>query len=186
MICRKSDITCERVARELKKGGVVIIPTDTVYGFSGITTKSFETDRKIREIKGRSESKPLICLIAKPSDISKYTNDVIPQKLLEKWPGALTVIVKNKEDEATTAYRCPGDPWLREVIEKCGNTIFSTSVNLSGQPVLETEEEITKVFKDKADLIVLDGDRKNAKPSTLVKMEDGKVIVLRQGDVQVE
>ncbi|MCQ2576948.1 MAG: threonylcarbamoyl-AMP synthase [Treponema sp.] len=185
MICHKSDITCEKVAEILKNGGVVIIPTDTVYGFSGITTKSFETDRKIREIKGRSESKPLICLIASPTDISKYTDDVISENLLEKWPGALTVIVKNKNDESTTAYRCPGDPWLRKVIELSGNTIFSTSVNLSGQPVLETEAEIEEVFKDKVDLIVLDGDRKNARPSTLVKMEGGKVIVLRQGDVTV-
>ena len=185
MICRKSDISCDQVAQILKKGGVVIIPTDTVYGFSGITEKKYETDNKIRQIKGRSESKPLICLISKPSDISKYSDDVIPDNLLEKWPGALTVIVKNKGDDSTTAYRCPGDVWLREVIEKCGNTIFSTSVNLSGEPVLETEDEIVSVFKDKADLIVLDGDRKNAKPSTLVKIENGKVIVLRQGDIQV-
>lgn len=185
MICHKSNENINLVSETLKKGGIVIIPTDTVYGFSGICSQSFKTDEKIRAIKGRSESKPLIRLISNPNDIHKYTDDVIPPEILSKWPGPLTVIVHDKAGESTTAYRCPSDQWLCKVIEECGDAIFSTSVNLSGKPVLETEDEIKEVFEDKCDLIVLDGDKKNAKPSTLVKIENGNIVVLRQGELKI-
>ncbi len=74
-------------ADTLKNGGIVIIPTDTVYGFSGIVdlknaASNFETDSKIRVIKGRAETKPLIQLIARPEDLRLYTDDEIPDSLL--------------------------------------------------------------------------------------------------------
>ena len=211
LIKNKSDKdSIETTADILKNGGIVIIPTDTVYGFSGIvdlkTTAGhaaseqghtnpeaghFETDSKIRAIKGRAETKPLIQLIARPEDLSLYTNDEIPQSLLAKWPGALTIIVHIKNDSPlapsaalpTIAFRCPGDAWLREVISHCNAPIFSTSVNRSGQPVLDTEDAITTEFSSQVDLIILDGDKKNALPSTLVSIEAGAPKILRQGAV---
>lgn len=199
MIINKNDDNSVQTTIDiLKKGGIVIIPTDTVYGFSGIvdsdkTTEPFNSDAKIRSIKGRSESKPLIQLIAKPEDIKLYTNDEIPPSLLSKWPGALTIIVHTKGDaplspEAklpTIAFRCPGDSWLREIIEKCNAPVFSTSVNRSGEPVLDTETEIISEFEKDTDLIVLDGDKKGALPSTLVSIENGTVKILRQGSVKI-
>lgn len=201
MILKKSDpSSIEETAAVLRKGGIVIIPTDTVYGFSGIVDlkaagTNFETDTKIRAIKGRAESKPLIQLIAKPEDIRLYTDDEIPAELLSKWPGALTIIVHIKENSPlaataipqtrTVAFRCPGDAWLREIIARCEAPIFSTSVNRSGQPVLDTTAAITKEFSSEADLIIDDGDKKGALPSTLVTIENGQVRVLRQGSVTI-
>ncbi len=201
MILKKSDPTSiEQTVAILKKGGIVIIPTDTVYGFSGIvdladTPTRFETDSKIRAIKGRSESKPLIQLIAKPEDIRLYTDDEIPARLLSKWPGALTIIVHIKEnspladtaipESRTVAFRCPGDEWLRKIITECGAPIFSTSVNRSGQPVLDTSSAIASEFSSEADLIIDDGDKKGALPSTLVTIEKGEVKILRQGSVKI-
>ena len=190
MILNKNDPTSiETTAETLMRGGIVIIPTDTVYGFSGIVdlktaTAHYESDAKIRTIKGRAETKPLIQLIARPEDLRLYTDDEIPDSLLSKWPGALTIIVNDKRG-GTTAFRCPGDQWLRRVIELCGAPIYSTSVNRSGQPVLDTEAGIVKEFGSEVDLIVTDGDKKGAKPSTLVSIADGTIKVLRQGDVQV-
>ena len=187
-------------ADTLKNGGIVIIPTDTVYGFSGIVdlknaASNFKTDAKIRTIKGRAETKPLIQLIAKPEDIHLYTDDALPAELLSKWPGALTIIVHIKKDSplaataipesGTVAFRCPGDEWLRKIITECGAPIFSTSVNRSGQPVLDTADAISSEFKNEVDLIINDGDKKGALPSTLVMLENGKVKVLRQGSVEV-
>ena len=192
MIINKSDEnSAELVAESLKKGEIVIIPTDTVYGFSGIVDEEASTDGKIRAIKGRAETKPLIQLIAKPEDIFNHTDDKIPAKLLEKWPGALTIIVHNKETKAdgtipTTAYRCPGDAWLRHVIELAGAPIFSTSVNRSGCPVLDTVSAIRSEFENETALIVDDGDKKNALPSTLVMLENDSIKVLRQGYVKIE
>ena len=199
MILKKSDSTSiEQTAAILKNGGIVIIPTDTVYGFSGIVdlknaSAHFKTDAKIRAIKGRAETKPLIQLIAKPEDIRLYTDDDIPSSLLAKWPGALTIIVHIKEDapldataipeSRTVAFRCPGDEWLRKIIENCGAPVFSTSVNRSGQPVLDTTNSIASEFENEVNLIIDDGDKKGALPSTLVTIENGNVKVLRQGSV---
>lgn len=201
MILKKSDSTSiEQTAAILKNGGIVIIPTDTVYGFSGIVdlknaSAHFKTDAKIRAIKGRAETKPLIQLIAKPEDIRLYTDDDIPSSLLAKWPGALTIIVHIKEDaplaataipeSRTVAFRCPGDEWLRKIIENCGTPVFSTSVNRSGQPVLDTTNSIASEFENEVNLIIDDGDKKGALPSTLVTIETGNVKVLRQGSVKI-
>ena len=199
MILNKTDsISIETTINTLKRGGIVIIPTDTVYGFSGIVdlktaAARYETDSKIRAIKGRAETKPLIQLIAKPEDLRLYTNDEIPDTLLSKWPGALTIIVHVKEDtplaataipeSRAVAFRCPGDAWLREIIARSEAPIFSTSVNRSGQPVLDTTAAITSEFENKVDLIIDDGDKKGALPSTLVAIENGEVKILRQGSV---
>ena len=199
MIIKKNDKeSIKTVVEELKKGSVLVLPTDTVYGFSGIvdinnSLPSFSTDEQIRHIKGRDENKPLIQLIGKASDIKNYTDIEIPESLLSKWPGPLTIIVpikkdspyKNKENYPTVAFRCPGDEWLREIINSCASPIFSTSVNRSGKPVLDTVEDIKHEFENEVSLIVDDNDKKGGIPSTLVSIIDGNIKVLRQGSVEI-
>lgn len=187
IILRSDSDSVECVSRVLLEGSVVVLPTDTVYGFSGVVSESEDV---IRKIKGRDETKPFIQLIAEPEDIYRYTDDVLPDQLLAMWPGALTVIVPLKkrlitgESEVTTvAFRCPGDGWLRQIIKAVGKPIYSTSVNRSGQPVLSSVLEIDKEFGGEVKLIVDGGSTENALPSTLVKFEKGKCIILRQGDV---
>lgn len=185
MKLNKSDPqSAEEVITALKNGQVVIIPTDTVYGFSGIVP---ETDGLIRKIKGRAETKPFIQLIASPEDIHEYTDQDVPESLLSKWPGALTIIVRNKKgmEQETTAYRCPGDEWLRKIIAGAGCPIYSTSVNRSGSPVLDDPASIEKEFGDEAAVFVDDGEKKGALPSTLVSVLDGEIKVLRQGSVLI-
>lgn len=190
MMCRKSDSdSIARTVSCLKNGEVVIIPTDTVYGFSGAVDMpdkpAFRTDDKIRKIKGRSETKPLIQLLAAPGDIYNYTDTDIPVELLNKWPGPLTLIVKNKSGGGTTAFRCPGDEWLRSVIAACGSPIYSTSVNRSGSPVLQTVHDICSEFEKECSLIVAAGDTKNALPSTIVSLVSGKMEIIRRGTVKI-
>lgn len=196
MVCKKADSeSVELTAECIKKGGVVVVPTDTVYGFSSIVDlknkTSFCTQSLIQKIKGRGEDKPFIQLIAKPQDLAQYTEEILPPELLSLWPGPLTVIVKIKKDSPlaacaeTVAFRCPGDQWLRSVIEKCGAPIYSTSVNRSGKAVLSNLEEIKEEFGKEVDLIVDDGDKKNAVPSTIVKLEDSKIVLVRNGALDV-
>ena len=187
IILRSDSDSVDFVSRVLLEGSVVVLPTDTVYGFSGVVPESEDV---IRKIKGRDETKPFIQLIAEPEDIYRYTDEVLPDQLLAMWPGALTVIVPLKkrlitgESEVTTvAFRCPGDGWLRQIIKAVGKPIYSTSVNRSGQPVLPSVLEIDKEFGGEVKLIVDGGSTENALPSTLVKFEKGKCIILRQGDV---
>ncbi len=182
----------------LSQGKIAVLPTDTIYGFSGIVDMEmdspFKTGEKIREIKGRDDSKPFIHLISRPEDIFQFTNDEIPDELLEKWPGALSIIVRVKpgsplESEGKTcAFRCPDDPWLRSIIDAVGAPIYSTSVNISGQAPLFDVADIEKQFGDKVDLIVFDGDLAPGRiPSTIVELgNNGRYTVIRQGAVQLK
>lgn len=191
MICRKSDKeSCMIAADYIRRGKVVILPTDTVYGFSGIVDGrhySYHTDKKIAEIKGREENKKFIQLISKPEDIKKYTRDVIPEKIYSLWPGPLTIIVHVLDSCGnfdTVAFRCPQDEWLRNVISVCGAPIYSTSVNLSGEACMNNVSQIKNIFGSKIDLIVDDGDKTGGVPSTVVKIEeDGKISILRKGSL---
>lgn len=188
-------------AKALKNQKIVIIPTDTVYGFSGIVSGGSAcacgdgpgfmrgTDAEIRRIKGREAYKPFIQLIAAPEDIRQITDDSIPDELFSLWPGALTIIVNDKRDvaggNATVAVRCPGDAWLREVIRETGYPIYSTSVNRSGKPVLTDIADIVAEFGNEVELIIDDGDKRNALPSTIVSLVDGSCKVIRQGSVVI-
>ncbi len=202
MTSLKSDpASAQKAANVLLAGKIAILPTDTVYGFSALALfgpsgaegrQKSGLDLKIDQIKKSPESKPLIELISDPLDIYKYTVQEIPSKLLQKWPGALTLLVKNNAwykdltGRDATAFRCPGDEWLRRVIGLCGGPIYSTSVNFSGKPVLEAEEDILRDFGGVVDLFVRDGDKKNALPSTLVSLLDGEPKVIRQGAVRLD
>ena len=187
MKCLKSDFdSIKKCADSLKNAQVVIIPTDTVYGFSAIVDDESKTKEKIQKIKGRGDEKPFIQLISSPEDIKKYTDDEIPSKLLDYWPGPLTIIVNDKRINSTTAFRCPADEWLRKIIKECNAPIYSTSVNRSGNPILETENEILAEFNDEVDLFVLDGDKINALPSTIVSVCDGNFKIIRQGCLKID
>lgn len=184
MICSKSDSdSIEKCSEFLKNGKILILPTDTVYGFSGVINK---TDSEIRKIKGRAETKPFIVLISSPEELSFISDDVIPENLLKFWPGPLTVIVTDKHNKNNTvAVRCPGDEWLRSVIKACGSPIYSTSVNRSGFPVLGKVSEIRAEFEDEVALIVEAGDAKSSVPSTIVKLENNGYSVIRKGAVEL-
>ena len=185
MICRKSDPNSGvRCATLLAENKTLILPTDTVYGFSTVADEAGA--KRIRRIKGRDENKPFIRLIAKPDAIFSFTSCAVPESLLKLWPGALTLIVPSDAEHCgSVALRCPGDAWLRDVIEAVGKPIFSTSVNRSGKAVLSNIEEILREFTDDVSLIVDDGDKTNALPSTIVKF-DGNMTVIRQGAVRID
>ena len=193
MICRKCDEESISITSDyLKRGKIVAIPTDTVYGFSAIVDGrhySYHTDDKIRTIKGRGEEKPFIQLISSPEDLKKYTRDLVPDEILAKWPGPLTIIVhtfKKGGEITTTAFRCPDDAWLRKVIAQCGAPIYSTSLNRSGQAVLDNVQDIKREFGNEVDLIIDDGSKRGNVPSTIVAIEtDGSVSLVRKGAVEI-
>ncbi len=181
--------SAERISSALKEGKIVIIPTDTVYGFSGIVSCEpceFGTDKIIRKIKGRDEDKPFIELLSEPESVYNYTDRILPKEIFGKWPGPLTIIVENNAHykkitgRNTTAFRCPKDEWLRKVIRLCGAPIYSTSVNRSGKSALKSVEEIRAEFESEVEMIVSDGDKTDAKPSAIVSFLEGTTKVIRE------
>lgn len=180
-IQKKAPNSAVAAAAELKQGHIVIIPTDTIYGFSGLIGKTAEA---IARIKGRAENKPFIALIAEPADIYCYTDIKIPEHILNLWPAPLTLIVPLK-GQGTQAFRCPADEWLRNVVAAAGDAVYSTSVNRSGMPPLTDISTICREFEDSVALIV-DGGNLEGLPSTLVDLTSGTPRVLRQGSVVID
>ncbi len=185
MILLKSNPnTLNIVSKALLENKVVIIPTDTVYGFSGIVPHS---DSIIRAIKGRDEVKPFIQLIAHPDEIKKYSNTIIPNKIAKHMPGPLTIIVKNIYGDSTTAFRCPNDEWLLELIQRCKVPLYSTSTNRSGKAILFDVNQMKKEFGNEVFCIV-DGalsESESTKPSTIVDISKGDITIVRQGAVVI-
>ena len=168
-------------ATYLAKGKLVIIPTDTIYGFSGIVPDAHEL---IIKVKGRDEGKPFIQLIACPEDLEQYSQDILHKDLQALWPGAVTIIVRNKTG-GTTAFRCPGDQWLRSVIQKTGKPIYSTSVNKAGEAPLMKISEICQIFGKTADLIIDNGDSVESIASTIIDVTNSTCRIIRQGAVKI-
>ena len=180
-IQKKASNSADAAAAELRRGNIVVIPTDTIYGFSGLIGKTAEA---IARIKGRAEDKPFIALIAEPEDIYRYTDLKIPEYILNLWPAPLTLIVPLK-GQGTQAFRCPADDWLRSVVAAAGDAVYSTSVNRSGTPPLTDIEAICREFEDSVSLIV-DAGNLEGLPSTLVDLSSGTPRVLRQGSVVID
>ena len=182
-IQKKAPNSAALVAAELNQEHIVIIPTDTIYGFSGLIGKTADS---IARIKGREENKPFIALIAEPADIYRYTDIKIPEHILNLWPAPLTLIVPLKgKGQGTQAFRCPADEWLRSVVAAAGDAVYSTSVNRSGTPPLTDIHTICREFEDSVSLIV-DGGNLAGLPSTLVDLSSGTPRVLRQGTVVID
>ncbi len=176
--------TIHKTSKALIEGKVVIIPTDTVYGFSGIVPIS---DALIRNIKGREETKPFIQLVASAKDIAHYSNTPIPSKIAHHMPGPLTIIVKNMHDDGTTAFRCPDDPWLQKLLQICKKPLYTTSVNRSGKEIIHNVLEMEKEFSNEVFCIV-DAqipDIKNQVPSTIVDITNNSINIIRQGSIYI-
>ncbi len=180
-IQKKHPDSAARTAAELRQNKIVIIPTDTIYGFSG---RIGSTDNTIARIKGRKEDKPFIALIAKPSDIYRYTDYTIPDYLMQCWPAPLTLIVPVK-GSGTQAFRCPADAWLRQVIAATGDAVYSTSVNHAGQAPLTAIDTICKEFEDSVALVIDDGPLTGL-PSTIIDLSTPTPRILRQGAVSMD
>lgn len=176
----------------IKKGGVVIVPTDTVYGLicDGFNE---ESKRKIYELKGRDFSKPLIGFVDCIEKAQKFA-EIDPNFIRNKWPGKVTVIGKSKQkipyitsNKGKTGIRIPGYDFLLDIIKNF-EIIGSTSANISGEKTPSSIEEISSELKAKVDLIV-DGGKTPGRESTIwdistypPKLIRGKILFVCEGN----
>lgn len=179
-ISKNNKITHSLVLEALENDEVIVLPTDTIYGFSG---KISTTKEKILKIKGRREEKPFIVLIEKPEDYLLFSNFPIPKALLDLWPASLTIIFPMKDSCETIALRCPGDPWLRNIIKDIGSPLFSTSCNRSGIPALTSIDAIEKEFSKEVRLFIESDLNMSNLASTILALDGEKPRILRQGSL---
>ena len=171
----------EKISQLLAEDKVGAIPCDTIYGFSGIANEI--TKDYIFEIKQRPQSKNLITLMS--LDELKKSSLIVPPILYDIYPAPLTAILRDEDSGNTVAVRVPNDSFIGEIIKKVG-PIWSTSVNISGQPSLTTFDEILAVFDSKVDFIVKKNIGSNSIPSTLVDFSSSEIKILRQGAFDIK
>lgn len=186
------------IIKKIKNGGVVVFPTDTVYGIGAIPEK--ESLNKIYKIKHRDFSKKIIALISNndvlKSIIDEREEDLSKiQKILQfYWPGELTVIFKankefiNKFDETmeTIGVRIPKSKIALELIEKVGGILLTSSANLSGGKTVINMEDIDTAIINEVGIIIESEENLTGIPSTIIKYENGEFSLLREGNIKFE
>ncbi len=187
---QKADI--DLAASILRGGGLVVIPTETVYGLGGDGTNPASSN-KIYEAKGRPSDNPLIIHIATPCDAEKYahTNELYYRLADAFMPGPLTVILPKKDTVPyettggldTVAIRCPSHPVAHAIIERAGVPIAAPSANISGRPSATSSEYVVEDFFGRVDMIVDGGDCEIGLESTIVMIKENSLVLLRPGAI---
>jgi tRNA threonylcarbamoyl adenosine modification protein (Sua5/YciO/YrdC/YwlC family) len=171
-----------RVADALDRGGVVAVPTDTVYGLACRPGVGDALER-IYELKGRPAQKALPFLIPDAERLDAFVNRVPPKAgefAAAHWPGPLTLVLG--PDGKTAALRIPRHDFLREVLRAVAGPVAATSANLSGTPALTEADAVAAAFPTGLDLVVDDGKAEIGRESSLVRVtEENAWRVLRRG-----
>lgn len=168
----------------LKKGGVAVIPTDTIYGIVGSALNP-ETVERIYQLRRRSKNKPMIILISSLNDLKKFgikLSDIQRSFLEQNWPNPLSVVLP-VTGKNSLAFRMPKDENLLKILRKTG-PLVAPSANFEGEKAAENINEAKTYFGKEID-IYLDAGQINSKPSTLVTWEGSSIKILRQGSFRI-
>ena len=176
----------ENAIKSLKNGGVILYPTDTIWGL-GCDANNDEAIKRIFKIKKRLESKLLICLVS-DKEMLKSLNLKIPNINLTQYP--TTIIYSNAQGvskllihkiDNSTAIRIPKDKFCQKLIKRFGGPITSTSANLSGDPFPKNFLDINNEIINSADYIVnLRKEETMINPSKIYKIgKSGNIINIR-------
>ncbi len=188
--------TAEIAAQILKNGGLVAIPTETVYGL-GANGLDEAAVAKIFAAKGRPQDNPLILHVADGRDIEKFCHS-IPEnayKLAERfWPGPLTLVLPAKDTVPlstraglpTVAVRCPDNAITREIIRLSGVPVAAPSANISGKPSTTTAQHVLHDHEGRIDAVVDGGPCRVGVESTIVDLSEGRPRLLRPGGITPE
>ncbi|MCD6577755.1 MAG: threonylcarbamoyl-AMP synthase [Anaerolineaceae bacterium] len=175
----------------LRAGGVIAIPTDTVYGIACLVNKR-DSILSLYAIKEREHIKAIPILIGKlEQTVNISTNFSSAATILSQhfWPGALTLVINKHPDllseisiYPTVGIRMPDHDWLRSLMQSCG-PLAVTSANISGQPNLSTAQDVLEALNGRIDLLIDGGTCTGGIPSTVIDCTLSPVKVLRVGSI---
>jgi L-threonylcarbamoyladenylate synthase len=176
----------------LKKGGIGVIPTDTIYGLVG-SALSPETVERIYRVRHRSSRKPFIILISSLKDLDKFGVKLSSRekRFLENiWPGRVSVILACPykkfaylhRGKGKLAFRLPKNKYLAELIRRVG-PLVAPSANPEGLPPAKNIREARRYFGDKVDFYLSLPGGKSKTPSTLISLNGENIEVVRSGSV---
>lgn len=190
----ESDMQLEAV-QHLKSGGIIAIPTDTVYG---LAADPFNADavQRLYTIKGRPDGKPIPLVLSSVADVHSVSQN-LPEfffHLTDRfWPGGLTIVVEAKSllpvltaGGDTVGVRIPDNPLLLQILRTFGGPAAITSANLSGEPPAASPEEIDEELASRIDMIVDGGKTPGPIPSTVYDISVSPPLVRRHGVISEE
>ena len=184
-----------RAAATLRAGGVVLYPTDTLYGL-GADALSDEAVAKVKRIKGRDEGKPIHAIVADIKMVEKYAviNEVGRMLANTLWPGSLTLIFKKKPEVKTGiargidtfGVRVSDHPFCQALAHTFGKPYTGTSANKAGEAPVRSVSDIFAQLgaaSSQIYLIIDAGELPRRSPSTVVDISHDKPIILREGAI---
>lgn len=189
--------TLQNIVAALKTGKTIVYPTETCYGL-GCDAMNLDAVARIFYIKGRQKDKPVLVLMADEAMAMKY---VVWDKHLERiaaryWPGPLTVVAPVNpsvsfpngilESGQMLAFRITEYPLARDLCKALDRPLVSTSANIASLESPYDIESVLAMFQNKPvqpDIIISAGSLPHHSPSTIIRLENGKVEVLRQGEI---
>jgi L-threonylcarbamoyladenylate synthase len=187
------DTGIKKTSEIIEKGGIVIFPTDTVYGI-GCNPYNIDSIKKIYEIKSREKIKSLPVLAYSVDIVKKIVViDNFTEKIIQKyWPGPLTLILELKDQKLKEslnlqnkiAIRIPDSKCTLKLLEKCG-LIVGTSANISGNTSYTNPDDCMKNVKN-YDVFLNGGTITSKGESTIIEIENKKIKIIREGALKVE
>ena len=188
---REDDI--RQAVEVLRKGGVILYPTDTVWGI-GCDATNAEAVKRVYEIKQRDDSKALICLVDSDGRLQRYVRNVpdVAWQLLDAAVKPTTVILDNAinlapnliAEDGSIGIRITNEPFSKELCYRFQKALVSTSANISGQPAPQNYQDIAPEILDAVDYVCFSRRQEHQPhtPSSIIKLtEDGVVTILRKG-----
>ena len=183
-------------AQIIKKGGIVIFPTETVYGIgtNGLDEKAI---KKLYDVKQRPLNKPISLLVNNIEMVEKIAKNIteVEYKLMERFfPGPLTIILEKRDivpdiltsNTNTVGIRMPSGEIAKKLIKFAGVPLATSSSNISGKPSGTNINDIKKDFEGKVDCFVDNGESELGIPSTVIRIIDNIPHILRQGVISEE
>jgi L-threonylcarbamoyladenylate synthase len=183
----------EEAATWIRNGGIVAVPTDTLYG---LAADPFRADAVARvfAVKGRPEARALPLIAADAAQIVRHLGPLTPMGacLAERfWPGPLTILVRAPAALArdvsggtgAVGVRVPADAVVRAIAEACGRPITATSANISGEPATASPDDVERSLGDLIDLLIDAGPTRGDVPSTIVDVTGPAPRLVRAGAI---
>lgn len=186
----------ELIAKELKSGKIFVFPTSTLYGI-GCTAYDKNAVDRIYKIKNRPYEKSLIVLVSNIKMAKSITKNIsnLEEKLMQEfWPGNLTIILEKEDvipDIVTSgtqyvAVRMDSNSTINKIIDNINSPIVAPSANFSGDDSVSKSSKLNKKLLESVDYFIDAGEIENGECSTLVKCENQKIVILREGKIKKE
>ena len=190
VVLKVSEESISKAAEKVKSGGIVVYPTDTVYGL-GCNPYNVEAVRRLIKVKGERR-KPLPILASDLNAAARIADFSREAKLLASrfWPGPLTLVLKSKgtlppEVTNTVGVRVPDNMVALKLIRLCGGLLVGTSANKTGAEPPRSVQEAFKQLGEEVDLYLDGGVSRIGVSSTVLDLTSGKPKVLREGPVKI-